>query len=476
MKTSFLIICILIPTIGLSQESVGFQNKADFQKLIDYRLPEWGYKNFFLSTSSARFNWRDQNLRNEVVDPLFPNSDSELTFTSSDFNAAVNPRFVIYRESEQRIYIINTSLSVFTQATNSERQQEFPIGEDIESIKLRNIGIQPNAFVNLKEYINSNFFISASMSGNFQITRSKRNEEENSFNEQDVIINRNINTQPSFGIGFGRIRNITPILRSLRVNERYKALGGNTFSDSELMEVAELFTKYQGYQQRYDRPLKYFWEDINEASNNKLDQLSAYELFYLNDVFDENLGQRFEGSELMITGFYRYINVLRRTENVDRILTSRDITLAREAGFQVTARVYKNLSLEHQLSTDITTNTVFPLERVDPVNWEFNGTGSIRWLWNIADQLTINTSNSTYYQTFDIKENPELEATYFTNSTQSGLTYFIENKMSISAGVSLNYIKRFLVTQSPALLETTYKSYSFGFNFAVRYYFDRNLY
>ncbi|RNC84731.1 MAG: hypothetical protein ED557_07060 [Balneola sp.] len=476
MKTSFLMICFLVPTIGLSQESVGFQNKADFQKLIYYRLPEWGYKNFYLSTGHLRYDWRNTNTTNEIPDPFSSGSDSEFANSVSNFNINLTPHLTLFRESEQRVYQLNTSFSVFTQVTNTEDKQDFFFGEDHEKIKLRNLGIQPSVYFDLKEYIGENFFISTSLNTDFRIIRSKRDEQQDSFEEKDVTINRRINAYPSFGIGFGRVRNISPILRSLRLNERYKDLGNNSFSSDEIIEVAELFTKYNGYLQRYDRPLKYFWQDINEASNNKLDQLNAYELFFLNDVFNENLGQRFEGAEIELAGFYRYENLLRRTEDENRVLQLRDIIVDREAGFRVNARAYKNLSLEHQISAVITTFISLPLERTDPVNWNFNGTSSIGWLWNIADQMIINTFNNTYYQTSDIKDDPELEETYFANTTQSSLSFFIENRVSISAGISFNYNRRFVITRSPDLLESTTQNHFFGFNVSVRYYFDRNLY
>ena len=66
----------------------------------------------------------------------------------------------------------------------------------------------------------------------------------------------------------------------------------------------------------------------------------------------------------------------------------------------------------------------------------------------------------------------------YTNRTQTSLSFFIENKMSINAGASYNYSKRFRKdeTTSITFLERTDTDRYFNFSVGVRYYFNRNLY
>jgi hypothetical protein len=74
-----------------AQETVGFSDPDNIQPLLDYRLPHWGYTNFYLDFSL------DGNLRNR-------NSDAEQNSAGDhQYSSQVIGNYTRYRESEERI-------------------------------------------------------------------------------------------------------------------------------------------------------------------------------------------------------------------------------------------------------------------------------------------------------------------------------------------------------------------------------------
>lgn len=55
-----IIILFCLPLYSLAQESVGFSDPDNIQPLLDYRLPEWGYTNFYLDFSLDGNAYRSQ--------------------------------------------------------------------------------------------------------------------------------------------------------------------------------------------------------------------------------------------------------------------------------------------------------------------------------------------------------------------------------------------------------------------------------
>jgi hypothetical protein len=86
-----IIVYLCLPFHSLGQESVGFSDPDNIQPLLDYRLPEWGYTNFFLDFSL------DGNLTNRASDAE-QNSAGEHQYSSQ-----VIGNYTRYRESETRI-------------------------------------------------------------------------------------------------------------------------------------------------------------------------------------------------------------------------------------------------------------------------------------------------------------------------------------------------------------------------------------
>ncbi|MTI86741.1 MAG: hypothetical protein FH748_02095 [Balneolaceae bacterium] len=71
----------LLSVSSYAQDSTGYSNPDDFDLLLNYRLPDWGYSNFVLSTGS--FDIQGHNYDKD-------NGMNFSNFNSNAFNTEVN--------------------------------------------------------------------------------------------------------------------------------------------------------------------------------------------------------------------------------------------------------------------------------------------------------------------------------------------------------------------------------------------------
>lgn len=222
-----IIVYLCIPFHVFAQESIGFSDPDNIQSLLDYRLPEWGYTNFFLDFSM------DGNLTNRKSDAE-QNSAGEHQYSSQ-----VIGNYTHYRESEARVSEYSLSpfidYSLFDQNSFNNNESD---NSDFQILLSWNF--------NEKFYRNdSDLFFTGSFYGAFR--QSKTKDEEN-FQEEisidDTRLSRTIDPYLSVGIGYGRLRNVNPMIRSLRMNERLNALNtGQILTQTDMTRSAEQFTR-----------------------------------------------------------------------------------------------------------------------------------------------------------------------------------------------------------------------------------------
>lgn len=461
---------ILLSSISLSaQESIGYTNPDDLKYLLDYQLPDWGYNNFYISSGSlganGSYRFSDQTNSN----PVFSNSETDLS--NHRFNLGITPSYELYRESEARTFSINTYSGLSTIFSNSNL--------DATNSSDQNSLINYNSFNYLLSvannyYVSNNSFLINDLYSEIEFTKQNRKIEVNgSTNTEDDIINRNIVLMPRIGFGIGRIRNVTPIIRAIRVNERYKELGNNSLSRNEILSTADNFTRVQGYQRTKERFQKTFWGDVNSGVNGKLDQLAAFDIFYLNDVFSENLGSRFEGYEAYVSVDYFYSNQLSKVNDQFNNVETRNFSISRATHVNLNYDWFKNLDLYNQISIQAENKLILPLERDDPIDWSNEITIDAKWLWNFADRFQLNSSFENSFRSINDKNETFDNNRIFTSQLRTNFYYFIENKVALNAGVSIVHRNS---NVDVTTLNTSIKEFQWGLNAGISYYFNRNLY
>lgn len=485
MKTILSLLFLLTSSSLLAQKSIGFTDSTDFKNLIDYRLPDWGYSNFYLSNVGIGVNGTIDNLdRDRNFSDLNSFQYDRLEARQLNLGFGISPAYDYFRESEDLNILANSSLLLsMNKRTNKREDEDNNSGVIINNDRKNSSGVKRiglNIDVESQKYVSDNFFIevdwrsfirydfdrnSTKIDGAVDITTNSKN--------------RFILIEPNAGIGFGRIRNITPVIRALRLNERYKTLGNTSLTKQEIEFSSVQFTRYQGYQRRYDRPLKYFWKDLDNGIDSKLSGLNAFDLFYLNDVFNENLGSRFEGYSIILTGGYSYSNSLSKQDYDDSTPDQRSFSIVRVANTELSAQWYKNLNLNHQISAGLSNQIYFPLEKRISTELSFMSQFESGWLWVLSDLFQLNNQLRITYNRERIK-NIELfkEHNLFTN-VSSQLSYFIENKLLLSTSFGLNQRHQ---SRDYALSDNLYdesllrNSWDISFSISLRYYLNRNLF
>ncbi|MEX0844145.1 MAG: hypothetical protein WD022_02645 [Balneolaceae bacterium] len=485
ISTILLVTFISIPIYA--QESIGFSDSTDFQYIIDYQLPDWGYSNFYISTGRFQSNndYRNTNQNRYFTNPVATVSYDEKR-ESHNTTISISPSYQYYRQSEKQILSLNTNLyfssgfrSNSTKLEGSTTNDAYDLQERDSDSKLRGASASYIIDLNTKYYVRDDVFLSVALDGDINFTRQDSEtifhlEPERDRDEEEF--SRNILFYPRLGIGLGRVRNVAPQIRAIRLKERYQQISDQSFTNDEIIESAEQFTRIQQYKSTRDRHQKYFWGDMNELLSGKLDEVAAYDLFYLNDVLNENLGQRYEGFDIRINGIYRYTNSLRRDETTldgDTQL-NRNISINRLTGTSSRLRLYKNLSLNHQLSFIAEYELVFPLEKSHNIKYDTDIFADFSWLWTITDRYLLTTSLRNYYSK-PVYKDRITDSDQFTNDTYltGSFSYFIENKLSLTGSLSakLGFYEQ---QRTDATYDTNQIRWSAAVN--VRYYFARNLF
>lgn len=244
--------------------------------------------------------------------------------------------------------------------------------------------------------------------------------------------------QVRIGVGVGRVRVVTPVVRALRIRERLRTVGtGASMTDADVQAAARQLARRPGYEAVYDRPDKSFWRDLF-SKIGATEGTSPFDAFYVADVLREPVGVRREGAEIRVgpTGSYEW-RLNRRT--VDGQLAEREVDERGTVGGFVEGRWFRNVTLHHQLG--VTAEGVYThfVDSVDPLDHRLRGFLTAEWLWVIADRMRLDTELQAR---LDYRHDPVGNGKFrpFSNSRlRSDLRIFIENSLSLTVGGTLQY-------------------------------------
>lgn len=466
----YIYICFLLFFISantlFAQQSIGFSDPDSLQQLLDYRLPDWGYSNFYV----------DFDAKGDGFDRK---TDSDQQVQKSG-NIGLAPVYNLYRESEQRIFRLNTRMDLsYNRQVN--KSSNIPLGTDS-----RDSGTGFETILNfsssIREYRTEQSFFYGQGTANLRFNRDKSEEEGNgSLITKRVSYDRTFSLSPRLGIGFGRVRNVSPVIRGIRLKERTDALNSDLkFTNGDILSAADQFSRYDGYQATYDRPAKYFWGDMDEMISANLGSVDAFDMLYLTDVFDEAIGTRLEGWEIIGGLDYTYLNSLNRDEETVGTgeQVTRNTSVNNQLGIFLNGRWYKNTSLRQQWGLVGNMAIRYPLND-NLVKRNLSIGAGINWLWNVSDRILLQASLNESYNRSK-REGAVLGGSTTEFSTWSNritlstdLNYFIENSVVINASVTPTLLHQG-DNQGEGSLNN--REFNWGIRVGLRYYFSRNLY
>jgi hypothetical protein len=407
MKSSLLILAVLalcvVPDPAAAQSSVGFTNPADVSTLLDYRLPDWGYRTVKLGLGSGGYG-----------------SNRYGTLSYSDNSRAVaNARQGLYvtwhRESEARIWSVTTGeeggWSWQRVGTTAGRGYESTFGEDLDLSG------------SIRDYARGDAYLL----GSLEIAGRYREDRSHQGSGGSVYLQRGLSTSGGLGAGYGRVRDVTPLLQAQRLSERLQALGREPLSREDVLRLAGILARMGGYQRVFDRPDRQLWRDVLEPLLGRGEPLSPYEVLYLRDVLQENLGSREEGARVEMSA-----RASRSTTGGNERGWSTDL------GPAIDARWIHNLSLDRQLALAFSGSYSWGNDSNPMQDKHEQGFGSLstQHLWVVADRAIWRTS---LYGAFNYSEEHGGDSIARVRSLglQSAYEFYVEDRVSLSPTVDV---------------------------------------
>ncbi|MDP4176051.1 MAG: hypothetical protein Q8933_18880, partial [Bacteroidota bacterium] len=223
MKRSIFIFLISFLSANLYAQNYGLDN-ADLSLFSRYRIPETTVKNFMVQTN---LNYTSSHNNNSQ-----PNQKSNSLSTIFDYSLA--PQYFLRKESDDNSLFLNISANG-TYARQSNKNQStttsYPIvGQEVSYSFSENDNHNSRSRVvfditsSCRNYLNNSMIFYALTSD----MRLSLNDEyyTNSLTKRDNYYygSKNQNYDFQFGIGWGKYRNVTPVVTALRFQQRLKQL------------------------------------------------------------------------------------------------------------------------------------------------------------------------------------------------------------------------------------------------------------
>ncbi len=433
-----IVILLLFLAVSLqtaaAQETIGFTNPDEVHHLLNYRLPTWGYDLLYLDFDGA---FSSVNQFNDT--------------RNRNTNGRLAPNYQYYRESEELIIYGRASLPLRLSSTSTKT------ANDVES-SVREFDLVLSAAANGKYYLDDLLF--ATGQAEIDINTMRRTTDGDNQSER---ITREANSQflISGGAGYGRVRNVTPVIRALRFNERLNALNAGSLNEGQIQDLASVFAQHTGYTRVFDRPNRHFWDAISNTAPDILGSMSMYDAYYLSETLMESTGQRYEGWDGSAQIFMRHYRFTNEVET-DGTTTSESDGHDTQLGLNLGGRFFHNLSLEQMIS--VRANLGFGLEIPDEGDNEQLLLAGFEFghLYNITDRILVQSALGTNFERIGSGDD---SSTYRVFRINSSVTYFIEDNVNVFATISYRNDNDFADRSRS----------DFGINVGLRYYFINSL-
>ncbi len=265
-----------------AQQSLGHGDPADTGPLLDYRLPTWGWSTWTVSGRIDAHSTRYEDERQH--DDMDQSRWEDASLSVGELNSAWAWR----REGEQRVW----SLTVDLDGAYRRRGSEIATREVTESQLDGRYQVEAGVVQYLFASDLAAVLTARGMGAYQESRRTVQPQDSPSFEQRGSSRERSDSMAP--GVAFGRLRDVTPLIRAARLSERLQALGRPALTRPQLQQVAEVLARQAGYQAVYDRPDKRFWLEVLQPIVGGA-PLSAAEVYYLRDVLREDLGPRMQG-------------------------------------------------------------------------------------------------------------------------------------------------------------------------------------
>lgn len=409
-----------------SPRSIGYADPSAIHTLLEYRLPSWGYRTWDVGVDL------DGHGRESVDD-------------RSTFDTSVRTNLAVYRESESVVRSFHTGLSGSFQRANVDAANDL---RDDHSRSARS-EVQLGAWES--RYVSPSIFFT------YQGSTSARYQESKRDRADQLSLERYLAASVEGGVGWGRQRNVTPLLQAQRISERLSALGRERLPSKRVLELAELLSQRQGYGIVFDRSDKHFWSKVFDLLSQDR-PFTAFEVLYVREALLEQLGGRVQGFAVTVGGQLSRSTTEREPfGGTDRTLAGPTLTLSWAA----------NPSLTHQF--ELTGRALYSW-KIDGGIGPQAGFGSARatHLWALADRLLWEQSifGRLVYQELTGQEARHVRRGW-NAGFETDFSWFVEDRMAIESQLRLTYDDVYAREEE--------ESWRWDVSISLNYYLDRLL-
>jgi hypothetical protein len=440
-------ILILTSQPALAQTSIGFENPGDTSSILEYRLPDWGYRTWDLG-----FDLGGGGAEGYAGD--------DFRSARNSFNTGLDTHFNLYRESERRTYRLfafgygNYRRSHESAADREASGHDLSGRLDLGAGWTRYLGDGP-------------FFLRVSANTGQYYAESIEERRIADTTEEYSRYQRRHDYYGNLGGGVGRVRDVTPLIRAQRLSERLTALGRPPLSGAQVREIGRVLATEQGYRTVFDRPDKSFWRDVLEPMLDPAHPLSPYEIFYLKDVLEEDVGPRAEGTELRAWFVY---------EDEEGEVSDESSLRRIDRGPTVAFRWVRNLTFDQQLSILVGAGFLNS-SRQESTGETVRADLDVAYLWTIADRYRWDTIFNLDYSDVEATDaGGEATRRDLDARLRSEFTVFLENSLSLSSWVTGTSLQTERSSEYVDLRESYFRNWQWTYGIGLRYYLDRVLY
>jgi hypothetical protein len=237
MRT-FLILLILSkpamrPDAPAAQTSVGFAEPQDISTLLDYRLPDWSYRAWDVSFD---LNGRASEGR-----------DGGSPMVSNQFASGLDTGYFQAWESEVRDLSLNAGIDGHCSRSHDGRFDQELSGHYLDGAL--------HGSVDWVRYLGGGpFSFNAGGSGSRSYAETARFSRQGGLTDDYDQYARRSGLRVETGLGWGRVRNVVPLVRAQRLSERLVALRRPALTPLQVQRVAQVLAQEYGYRSAFDRP------------------------------------------------------------------------------------------------------------------------------------------------------------------------------------------------------------------------------
>lgn len=262
--------------------------------------------------------------------------------TENSVNFSIYPSYY-YLEQDDFYSLSNLMRSSFFISNRKNEYSDHKSSSD-------NTGFNFYNDFSMRNYFDQNTFLNANMLTRISYSLRKQINDNNTLNMPNNSLNKWLYQDYGayLGIGWGKIRDITPVISAIRLQERLKTIGhiNTDLNEKDLVSLAQSLSRVNHYNLTAFRGGKNFWKDFESEpvyEKLKFKDMTPFELNYAMESLLESKLQRMEGFLCSANIGLHYDN--QRSENH---YPMKDVFL--EENMAVNLMV--SLEYSHQLSLD----------------------------------------------------------------------------------------------------------------------------